>query len=52
MNFAIELFESKEFNAILMMIDRLTKIHHYIFCTTTEEDTNAEKIARLLINHV
>jgi hypothetical protein len=25
---------------------------HYISCTTTEEDTNAEKIVRLLINHV
>jgi hypothetical protein len=27
-------------------------MHHYISCTTTEEDINAEKIARLLINHV
>ncbi len=52
MNFVIELFESKEFNAILMIVDRLTKMHHYIFCMTTEEDINAEKIARLLINHV
>ncbi len=52
MNFVIELSENKKFNAILMIIDRLTKMHHYIFCTTTKEDTNAEKIARLLINHV
>jgi hypothetical protein len=52
MNFVIELSESKKFNAILMMIDRLTKMHHYISCTVTEEDTSAEKIARLLINHV
>jgi hypothetical protein len=52
MNFVIELSENKEFNAILMMINRLTKMHHYISCTTTEEDTNAEKIIRLLINHV
>ncbi len=52
MNFVIELSESKEFNAILMIVDRLTKMHHYIFCTTTEEDANAEKIVRLLINHV
>jgi hypothetical protein len=35
-----------------MMINRLTKMHHYISCTTTEEDTNAEKTIRLLINHV
>jgi hypothetical protein len=52
MNFVIELSESKDFNAILMIVDRLTKMHHYISCTTTKEDTNAEKIARLLINHV
>jgi hypothetical protein len=52
MNFVIELSESKEFNAILMIIDRLTKMHHYISCTTTKENTSAEKIARLLINHV
>jgi hypothetical protein len=52
MNFVIELSESKKFNAILMIVDRLTKMHHYIFCTTTKEDINAEKIAQLLINHV
>jgi hypothetical protein len=52
MNFVIELLESKDFNAILMIINRLTKMHHYISCTTAEEKTNAEEIARLLINHV
>ncbi len=52
MNFVIELSESKDFNVILMIINRLTKMHHYIFCTTAKEETNAEKIARLLINHV
>jgi hypothetical protein len=52
MNFVIELFESKNFNAILMMIDRLTKWHHYISCTTTEESISVEKTTRLLINHV
>jgi hypothetical protein len=48
----IELFESKDFNAILMIINRLTKMHHYVSCTAAEEETNAEEIARLLINHV
>jgi hypothetical protein len=48
----IELFESKDFNAILMIVDRLTKMHHYISCTVAEEGTNAEEIARLLISHV
>jgi hypothetical protein len=52
MNFVIELSESKDFNVILMIINRLTKMHHYIYCTTAEEETNVEKIARLLINHV
>jgi hypothetical protein len=51
-NFVIELSENKDFNAILMIINRLTKMHHYISCTITKEETNAEKIARLLINHV
>jgi hypothetical protein len=52
MNFVTELSKSKDFNAILMIVNRLTKMHHYISCTTAEEDINAEEIARLLINHV
>jgi hypothetical protein len=35
-----------------MIMNWLTKMHHYIFCTATKEEINAEKIARLLINHV
>ncbi len=34
MNFVIELSESKEFNAILMIMNRLIKIHHYVLCIT------------------
>ncbi len=52
MNFVTGLPESKDFNAILMIVDRLTKMHHYIPCTAAEEGTNAEEIARLLISHV
>jgi hypothetical protein len=52
MNFVIELSENKDFNAILMMINRLTKMHHYISCKAEEDDTNVEKTTRLLINHV
>jgi hypothetical protein len=48
----IELFENKDFNAILMMINRLTKMHHYISCTATEKSTSAEETARLLINQI
>ncbi len=52
MNFVIELSENKDFNVILIIINRLTKMHHYIFCITTKKKINAKKIARLLINHV
>jgi ribosomal protein S17E len=53
MNFVIELSKIKDdFNAILMMIDRLTKMHHYLSCTIEKEDTSAEETARLLINFV
>jgi hypothetical protein len=52
MNFVIELSENKSFNAILMIMNRLTKMHHYISCVTTEEETNVEEIIRLLIKHI
>jgi hypothetical protein len=52
MNFVIELFESRDFNAILMIMNRLTKMHHYISCTAIEESINVEEIARLLINQM
>jgi predicted metal-dependent hydrolase len=53
MNFVIELSKIKnDFNAILMIIDRLIKMHHYVLCTAEENETSAEKTAKLLINHV
>jgi hypothetical protein len=52
MNFVTELPMSNGFNVILMIVDRLIKMRHYIFCTAEEEDTSAEETARLLINHV
>jgi hypothetical protein len=53
MNFVIELSKNKEeFNVILMIVDRLTKMHHYVSCMTAEEDISTEEIVRLLINHV
>jgi hypothetical protein len=52
MNFVTELSKStKEFNAILIIINRLTKMHHYISCITEEDETTVEKTARLLINN-
>ncbi len=35
-NFVIDLFQSKEFNVILMIMNRMTKIQHYISCTIEE----------------
>jgi hypothetical protein len=53
MNFVIELSKIKDdFNAILMIINRLIKMHHYVSCTAEENETFAEKTAKLLINHV
>jgi predicted metal-dependent hydrolase len=53
MNFVIELSKIKnDFNAILMIIDKLIKMHHYVLCTAEEDDTFAEKTIKLLINHV
>ncbi len=53
MNFVIELLKIKnDFNAILMIINRFIKMHHYVFCTIEENDTFAEKTIKLLIKHV
>jgi hypothetical protein len=53
MNFVIELSKNKkEFNVILMIIDRLTKMHHYVSCVAEEDETIVEETARLLINDV
>ncbi len=39
-------------NAILMVVDRLTKERHYILCTTQESDATINAIANLLLNNV
>ncbi len=53
MNFVTELSKTKnDFNAILMIVNRLIKMHHYVLCTTEEDDTFAEKTIKLLINNV
>jgi hypothetical protein len=52
LDFVIELFDNREYNAILMMIDRLSKMHHYISCIIDENDTTAEETTKLLIQHV
>ncbi len=52
MNFVTKLSKSKDFNVILMIINRLTKMHHYILCVAEKNETTAEKTTRLLINYV
>jgi hypothetical protein len=51
-DFVIELFDNKEYNAIFMIINRLSKIHHYIFCIIDENDTTVEETAKFFIQHV
>ena len=40
---------TRGFNAILVVVDRLTKMAHYI---PTQEDTNSEQVARLYFDNI
>ncbi len=51
-DFVIELFDSRNYNVILMIIDRLSKMHHYISCITDENETTIEETIKLFIQHV
>ncbi len=51
-NFIIDLFDSSEYNAILIIICRLLKERHYIFCIIDDEDITVEKTAEMLIQWV
>jgi hypothetical protein len=52
LDFVIELFDNKEYNAILMIINRLSKMHHYISCIINENDITIEETTKLFIQHV
>jgi hypothetical protein len=53
MDFIIELPLSTEgFNAILTVVNRLSKERHYIPCTAGEERTSAEETANLFLRWV
>ena len=45
---------SDEFKTIMVVVDRLTKMRHYIPCTATEVDsgTSAPAMARLFLDHI
>jgi hypothetical protein len=51
-DFVIELSDSRNYNVILMIIDRLNKMHHYISCITNENETTVEETIKLFIQHV
>jgi hypothetical protein len=51
-NIIIIIINKNEFNVILIITNRLIKIHRYIFCIAEKEEKTIKKTARLLINHV
>ena len=52
LDFVVGLSESEGCNAILMIMDRFSKMHHYIPCKATDEKTGVEETAKLLFHHV
>ena len=52
MNFVTELSESKSCDAILMIIDQLTKMRHYIVYKNEEEKTFTEQTAQMYIKYI
>jgi hypothetical protein len=49
MDFITHLPNSYSYNAILVVIDRLTKMKYFIHC---KETYNSEKIARLYVKYI
>ena len=52
MDFIVELPKSDRYNAIFIVVDRLTKKRYYISYTAIDEGTSAEYTAEMLINEV
>ena len=52
MDYVTGLPDSDGYNAILTIVDRLTKERHYVPCVAAEEGTSAEATAGLLIKEV
>ena len=45
-------YDGKQYDAILMVVDRLSKERHYIPCTEEDNGTNAEATAGLFLRYV
>ncbi len=52
LDFVTGLPSSNGYNAILIVVDRLTKERHYIPCTTDENDITTETTTYLLLNNI
>jgi hypothetical protein len=52
LDFVTKLFDSRDYNAIFMIVNKLSKMHHYISCTINENEITIEKIVKLFIQHV
>jgi hypothetical protein len=52
LDFVTKLFDSRDYNAIFMIVNKLSKMYHYIFCTIDENEITIEKIVKLFIQHV
>jgi hypothetical protein len=50
--FVTELFDSRDYIVILMIVDKLSKMHHYISCTTNENETTIKETTKLFIQYV
>ncbi len=50
MNFIINLFDSSKYNAILIIICRLSKKRHYISCIIDDEDITVKKTLKCWFN--
>ena len=52
MNFVIKFLKRKGCDAILMIIDQLVKIKHYIAYKINKEETSIEQTAQMYIKHI
>ena len=49
MNFITSLFDSENHNAILIVIDILSKERYYILCSTSDEEISVKVTVNLLV---